>query len=241
VNGRILRNLAVALAGLFFVATLFQLIDQLNLVFQPPTIPDSANLVDRITALIPYRQDDWPIFLAANGLTALGFVVFAGLGFALAGRLARTDDRRHLLAWTFVTAGLLGAAGQLSLLGAVKASIDIPYCDCGFKNEEIVSQVWAEMVAQSAAQLLIYVASLFAAAGLILAGRQFARGAMPIRWGWLSHATAALLVVTVLIGYANAGGDVTTWLTILLGGIAIPAWALWLGLRFSEAAPSPGA
>jgi hypothetical protein len=236
VSGRTLRSFAVALAGLFFLATVFQLIDQLNLVVQPPAIPESTNLVDRVTALIPYRHDDWPIFLAANGLSALGFVALIGLGLAAAGRLARTDDRRHLVTWTLVTAGVLGAVGQLLILGAVKASIDIPYCDCGFKNEEIVSQVWAEMVAQGAAQFLIYAASLLAAGGLILVGRIFAGRSMPLTWRWLAYASAALLVLSVLLGYADAGGDATTWLTVLLTGIAIPAWALWLGLRFDDAA-----
>jgi hypothetical protein len=28
--------------------------------------------------------------------------------------------------------------------------------------------------------------------------------------------------------------DVTQWLTILLTGVLIPAWALWLAARFSD-------
>ena len=160
-----LRYLAAAVGLLFLAGTVFQLLDQLNLVAQPPSVPDAANLVDRVTAYFPYRQSIWPIFLLANGLVGLAFLTLTGLGIALARRVARTDDRGTVLLWTLVTAGLLGGVAQVLLVGEVKATIDIPYCDCGFKNEEIVSQVWAEMLIQSAVQLVVQVAALFAAAG----------------------------------------------------------------------------
>lgn len=237
-NGRtILRNLSLAFAGLFFLATLFRLADQLNLIYQPPNVPASANLVDRVTALIPYRHSVWPLFLGANGLLGIGFLVLAGMGIVLAARAARADERRSLLLWTFATAGLLGAVAQFVLLGAVKAAIDIPYCDCGFKTEEIVSQVWAEMVVGSAVELLIYAASIMAAAGLVVVARMFSGRGMPTAWGGLSYATAALLAITVGLGYADIGGDITTWLTAALVGIVIPGWALWLGLRFEDLGP----
>ncbi|HLX34120.1 MAG TPA: hypothetical protein VKR30_02640 [Candidatus Limnocylindrales bacterium] len=231
--GRGVRTFAFATAGLLIVATLFQLVDQLNLIYQPPAIPEGANLVDRVLALIPYRQQDWPIFLGANLFAGLGFLAVVGLALALAGQVGRSDDRRNLLLWTLASAGLVGLVGQLVLLGAVNASIAIPYCDCGFKNEEIVSQVWAEMVVQSAVQWLIWGASLLAAGGLVISGRLFAGRTMSLAWGWWSYLTAALLVVTVVLAYASVGGDLSTWLTLAATGIAVPAWAIWLGLRFS--------
>lgn len=238
-NGRaILRSVCLGLAGVFFIATLFQLADQLNLIYQPPSIPESANLVERVTALIPYRQNDWPIFLAANGFLAVGFLVLIALGLVLAARVPRDDGRRHLLLWTLVTAGLLGAAGQLVLLGAVRTSIAIPYCDCGFKNEEIVSQVWAEMVVGGAVQWLVYGASILAAAGLIVAARVYGGRAMPESWAWLSYVAAALLVIIVALGYADVTGDLANWLTALVTGILVPWWAAWLGLRLEGAAPA---
>jgi hypothetical protein len=229
-----LRSLAVAMAVLFFAATLLQLADQLNLVYQPPNIPDSANLVDRITALIPYHRDEWPIYFGANFPLALGFAVLVGLGFVLAARITRADDRRPVLLWTLVSAGVLGAVGQLVLIGAFKASIDVPYCDCGFKDQEIVSQIWSEMVVQSAVQWLIYGASLLAAGGLVVAGQVFGGRQMPTTWAWLSYLNAALLAVAVLFGYANVRGDLATWVTALVVGILIPGWALWLGLGYGR-------
>src|SRR6476659_9085957 len=108
-GARALRLLAAAMGGLFLAATAFQLLDQLNLIFQPPTIPDTANLVESVTARIPYRQQVWPLFLAANGLFALGFTALIGIGIALARRIDREDDRGALLLWTFAVAGTLGA------------------------------------------------------------------------------------------------------------------------------------
>jgi hypothetical protein len=57
----------------------------------------------------------------------------------------------------------------------------------------------------------------------------------------LSYVTATLLVISVLLGFADVGGDATSWLTILVSGVAIPAWALWLGLRFRDADPPASA
>ncbi len=132
----------------------------------------------------------------------------------------------------------LGAIGQLVLIGAVKTTIDIPYCDCGFKNEEIVSQVWALMVVQGASDMLVQVASLFAAAGVVVAALAFGGRTMPASWAWLSYAIAIGFVVVGALSVADVLGDVTQWLTVLLTGILVPAWAFWLasGFRQPEAA-----
>jgi hypothetical protein len=125
------------------------------------------------------------------------------------------------------------------LLGAVKATIDLNYCDCGFKNEEIVSQVWALMLAQSASTMLVYVVALLAAAAVIVAARTFAGREMPATWAWLSYLTAALLALNVALSFANVG-EVSDWLTLASIGILVPIWAAWLGLRFDEADPQLG-
>jgi hypothetical protein len=235
ISGRsTLRNLAIIVGVTFFVATVLQLLDQLNLIYQPPDIPESASLVDRVIAQIPYSQSVWPLFAVENGLFAVAFAVLVALGLALAARMSRADDRRPLLLWAFVLAGVMGTIGQLVLIGAVKASIDIPYCDCGFKNEEIVSQVWAEMVVQSAVQLLQDGAGVLAAVGLVMSALVFGRRAMPVGWTWLSYAAAIVVLVATVLGVADVLGDLTMWLTIVLTGILVPAWALWMGLAFRD-------
>jgi hypothetical protein len=227
-RGSVLRGLAYGMAAAFFVSTLLQLADQLNLLFQPPNVPESANLVERVTALIPFREQVWPLFFASNVLLGLGFLILVGLAMALAGRVARSDERRHLLLWTLVMSGVIGAIAQVILVGAVKAAVDIPYCDCGFKDQEIVSQVWAEMVVQSATQVMIYAAGLLAAAGLIVTAAIF-RPVMSAGWQLLSWLGAAALLLSVLLGWADVAGDANTWLTAAIGGLTVPIWAIWLG------------
>jgi hypothetical protein len=231
-----LRILATAVGILFLAATLFRLVDMLNLIAQPPAGSDTANLVERVEAAIPYRQSIWPVFFATNSLLAFGFVALAGLGISLARQVVRTDDRGTTLLWAFVVAGVLGAVGQIVLVGAVKVSIDVPYCDCGFKNEEIVSQVWAEMVVQGATDVLIQVAALMAAVGIVASAILFGGRAMPSGWRALSYVVAAVVVLTAVLGIIGVGGldDVTLWLTALLTGVLIPVWAVWLAARFDE-------
>lgn len=231
----LIRGLAWGLAGLFVAATIVQLGDQLNLFVQPPNLPASANLVDRVLGSINYRHDVWPFYFAENLLIALGFMVMIGLGLALALRIADRDDRKAILVGSFVTAGLLGAAGQLVLIGSVKASIDIPYCDCGFKEQEIVSQVWALMVTQGASDWLVNGALLLAAIGVAVAGAIFGGRQLSASWASVSYVISALLVALLILGFAGVSDDLVTWLTRLLTGILIPVWAIWLGLRFPSA------
>jgi hypothetical protein len=219
----------------FVVATVLELADRLNLFFQPPNLPASANLVDRVLGSIAYRHDIWPVFFTENLLIGVGFMALSILGVALAAQVAAADQRRPLLGGALVTAGVLGAAGQLVLVGSVKASIDIPYCDCGFKEQEIVSQVWALMVTQGASEWLVNGAVLLAALGIAVAGIVFA-GRLGSGWRTFSWVIAALVVAALLVGLIGRSDDLETALTFLLTGIVVPAWAIWLGLRLPELA-----
>ena len=231
-----LRILAAAVGVLFLIGTVFQLLDQFDVIAQPPPGLDAANLVDRRLALQPYREAIWPVFLLENGLIGLGFLALTGVGIALSRRIPRTEDGGTVLLWTLVTAGLLGGVGQLILLGGTKATIDIAYCDCGFKEQEVVSQIWAQMVVESAGQFVVQIAALFAAAGLVVAARSFGRRSMPDGWALLSYVAAAIVVITAILAFVGLDSlfDVTQWLTTLITGLLIPVWALWLAARFRE-------
>jgi hypothetical protein len=234
----VIRGLAWGLASLFIAGTLLHLADLLNVFFQPPNLPDSTNLVDRVLGGITYRHNIWPIFFLANLFDGLGFLAVTGLGFALAARMPASDDRRGLLAACLVAGGVLGAAGQLIVIGSVKTSIDIPYCDCGFKEQEIVSQVWALMVTQGAAEWLVNGAVLLAAIGIAIAGAAFGGRAMSDRWGWLSFGISAVVILVLVIGLVGLSEDLDNGLTLLLTGVLVPAWAIWLGLRFDRGDPA---
>jgi hypothetical protein len=222
------RALLWTLAASFVISTLLQIVDWANLVAQPPNIPESANLVDRILAQIPYRQSIWPVFFGTNFLLGLGFVALSLLGSTLDAPVSRNNERRSLLKGLFITGGLLGAAGQLVVLGSVKASIDIPYCDCGFKEQEIVSQVWALMVTQSVGELLVGVAILLAAAGLALAGALFA-GQIDQRWKMLSWVVSVVLIVYLIVRFATLSEELGMVLGVVTTGILVPVWAFWFG------------
>jgi hypothetical protein len=82
--------------------------------------------------------------------------------------------------------------------------------------------------------VLIYGASIMAAVGLAVAARTYTPAQMPSSWAALSYVAAAFLIVDVVLGYAGLGGDATTWFTAFVVGIVIPAWAIWLALRFDQ-------
>jgi len=135
--------------------------------------------------------------------------------------------------WLLGIGGILGVVASLIRVGAVQASIDIPYCDCGFKEQEIVSQVWAEMVVDAAVLWLINGASLLAALGAVAAGRLFGGVEMPASWTILSYVTGILIVLAIVLGLTGQG-DASDWLTVVLSGLVIPGWALWIALRFGR-------
>lgn len=232
-----MRRLSIGIGVVFFLAAVLRLVDFLNLVASPPAKPGD-NMVDRVLNTIPYRHDIWPWFFGTNILVAIGFAGLAALGWLLAARMSSTDDRRGFLLGSFVTGGILGAAGQLVLVGAVRAQIDIPYCDCGFKQQEIVSQVWAEMVTQGASEFLINGALVLGAIGLALAAARFAGREMPDAWGWLSWGLAALVGIWLVLNFLDQS-DLSDILLLITIGILVPVWSIWLGLRFDSAGPAP--
>ena len=75
-------------------------------------------------------------------------------------------------------AGILGAVAQLLIIGVTQPTIDNAYCDCGFKETEIVAQIWAQQLAESASQWLINAALVLAAIGVASAATAF-RDRMP--------------------------------------------------------------
>src|SRR4029077_2953228 len=89
---------------------------------------------------------------------------------------------------------------------------------------------------EGAGQFVVQVASLFAAAGVVVAARLYGGRSMPDGWALLSYLLAALVVLTAILAFVGLDSlfDVTRWLTILLTGVLIPVWALWLAARFSD-------
>lgn len=235
---RSVRWLAWSVGILFLVGTVFQLVDALNLYATPPDLPASATMVDRRLGSYDYRVAIWPIFFLANVSFAAGFVALTGLGLALASWLTSRDPRRIGIATSLAVAGILGAVGQLVIIGAAKATVDISYCDCGFKETEVVSQIWAQMIAEGAAFWLINGASVLAAVGIVAVGTAF-RGEIPAALDIVGWVTAIGLIATIVVPQFSLGPEeLAMWLQVVVVGVLVPIWAIWLGSSLRAAAPA---
>ena len=222
------RWLAWSVGILFLIGTALQLVDFLNLYATPPAVPDSLNMVERRLAIQDYRVAIWPIFAVGNLSFGVAFVALVGLGLALVSWLASGDPRRIAIITSLGVGGILGAVAQFVLVGAASATIDTAYCDCGFKETEIVSQIWAQMVVEGATTWLLNGAAVFAAIGILAVDASF-RGRMPAAWSIVSWLTAIGLIATVVIGVFQLGEDLGMYLLLVVSGVLVPIWSIWLG------------
>jgi hypothetical protein len=236
---RILRWLAWSVGVLFLIGTALQVVDFYNLYATPPP-PQPINMVEQRLAVQDYRSTVWPVFALANLAIGVGFIALVGLGLALASRLRSDDSQRILIAMSFAVGGILGAVAQLMINGAAEVTVDIPYCDCGFKNEEIVSQIWGQMLIEGGARWLINAASVLGAIGIVGVDMAFRRR-MPAAWDIVSWLTAIGLIATVVVGYLRVEGDLPFYLQVVVAGVLVPIWTIWLGASLrDEAEPGPG-
>lgn len=231
---RTVRWLAWAVGILFLIGAALQLVDFLNLYATPPVLPPNLNMVDMRLGQQDYRVAIWPIYFLGNLSFGLGFIALAGLGLALAAWLATGDPQRVVIQMTLGVAGILGVVGQLILIGATQATIDIAYCDCGFKETEVVSQIWAQMLANGASNWLINGAGVLAGIGVLAVASAFGRR-MPTGWTIVSWLTAIGLFATVAVGIVGVGDDLGLYLFLLVTGVIVPIWAFWLGASLREA------
>ena len=230
---RTIRWLAWSIGILFLVGTAFQLVDLLNLYATPPPPSDALNMVEQRLAVQDYRVAIWPVFFLANLSIGVGFIALTGLGLALASRLARADQRGIVIATSLGVAGILGAVAQFMVIGAAQATIDIAYCDCGFKDTEIVSQIWGQMLIEGASNWLTNGAGVLAAIGILAVDAAF-RDRLPSAWRIVSWLTAIGLIATVVVGVVGFGGDLGLYLLLLVSGVLVPIWTIWLGASLRE-------
>ena len=225
------RWLAWTVGALFLIGTALQLVDTLNLYVTPPDTGASSMVAQRLASQ-DYRIAIWPVFALNNLSFGIAFVAITGLGLALAALLATGDTRRIAIMTTVGIAGILGAVGQLILLGATQVTIDIAYCDCGFKETEIVAQIWAQMLANGASQALVDAASILAAIGIFVIASTFRRD-MPGAWEIWSWLTATALIVGFFVRFLSLGNeDLGLILFVVISGVLVPVWAFWLGWSF---------
>src|SRR3954454_7147016 len=190
---RLVRWLAWAVGVFFLVGTVLYLVDYFNLYASPPNVPDSLNMVEHRLAVQEYRVAIWPVFLLTNLVTGIGFMAVTALGLALAGKVQADSSHRLGIAAALGMAGIFGAVAQLVIIGAAQPTIDSPYCDCGFKETEIVSQIWAQQLIEGASRWLTNAALVLAAIGVAEVATAL-RARMPAPWNVFSWITAVALV-----------------------------------------------
>ena len=223
----------VAIAFILGSALLYA--DRFNLVATPPELPEATNLVDRILGSADYRQAIWPVFMWTNLLFAIGFAASVAFAFNVAsasGATGRLPTFRSLAA----TGGIMAAIASLMPIGSVEAAVWQQYCDCGFRDTEIVSQFWAQMVAQGMGDWFNRFASVVLAVALIALVREGGGLLSPMLRTW-TQLTAVVLAVTPVLITVGVDPFVPEMLTVVAGVILIPVWAVWLG-RSVEAGPS---
>ena len=125
-------------------------------------------------------------------------------------------------------AGIFGAVAALLIIGVTQPTIDNAYCDCGFKDTEIVSQIWGQQLAESASQWLTNAALVLAAIGVAATGTAF-RNRMPTSWNIFSWITAIAMVAAMAIPFLHINPDIDLWVLAAVAGVIVPIWALWLG------------
>jgi hypothetical protein len=217
----------------FFLAVVLQFVDRLNLVATPPDLPTS-NMVERSLATVDYRQAIWPVFLWTNLLFAVGFGAIAAFAGALLGALGR---RLAVFGALAAVGGTIGAISSIIPIGSVDSAVWLGYCDCGFKEQEIISQIWATMVAQDISVWLVRAAGVTLAVAVIVFlrdGREVLT--QPLR-AW-SYLTVIGLVAAPVLGVISPErlGDIADLLTAAVAAILVPVWAIWLGRSIDRTA-----
>jgi hypothetical protein len=219
-------QLSWVVAVSFILAVGLALVDRLNLVATPPELPES-NMVERSIATVAYRQAIWPVFLWTNLLYAVGFVAVVAFAGAIVGSLGR---RLAVFAALAGLGGTIGAIAGVIPIGSVESAVWLGYCDCGFKEQEIVSQIWASMVAQDISDWLLRAAGVTLAVSMVVLVRDARDLVSPALRAW-SYLTAAALIVAPMLSFVSPErlGDIADLLSAGIAGILVPVWAIWVG------------
>jgi hypothetical protein len=226
----VVRGLAWVLAISFFLSTVLTALLGFE-VFGPP--PERGeDFIQFILDLFRWDYNLWPIDFAASALAAIGFLALGALGPAFRRLTGPEDGRRGLVATSFLSAGLLGAASELVWIGAKPIAVSPQYCDCGFLQEEIMSRLMIRNVVGGVRDWLLNGFLVLLALGLVIVAGLGQRAGMPSGWRRLSIVIAALSLVGVAMTFFEVG-PFGALLFLLIGGVLAPIWALWLASRAS--------
>jgi hypothetical protein len=229
------RIAALLVTAFFVAATVLQAVIIFELLGPRPG--GGVDFIDEVLRGFEWEQERWPVEFAATALFGVGFVSLGALGTLLAGLAATGDARRSLARAAYLGAGGIGLAAQLLWLGVKPIAASPQLCECGLRAEEIMSRLMILNVAGDTQVWMIIAAVFLAAIGAVLVAPVGRRAGMPTGWVWLSLATAILGPLAAILHVLQLFP--ADWIVLLVvAGIALPIWALWIALR-SEAIAAP--
>jgi len=210
----------------FILSTILGYVDAFNLVATPPDLPD-ANMVDRTLGSSAYLHAIWPVFLWTNLLSGIGFLAAVAFASNLAAA-AWIEGGLPTFKSLATAGGVIGAIASIIPIGAAQAKVFVQYCDCGFKETEVVSQLWAQMVANDIAFWFLQVAGVVLAIALVALVREWPDRLPPLLRTWTYITAVALVLAALLATTELLTPDAVNLLTTAIGVVLIPVWAIWL-------------
>jgi hypothetical protein len=202
----------------------------------PAALPDSADFIERILATNDFERSVWPISVLSSLLFVVALATVVAIAASLRGFAAGDDSRARTGTWLLVAGATLGISAQLISLGALRIVVDVAYCDCGYRNEEIISQTWALFLVQGGSDWVLYGAEVLLGLGIALVGAAFGE---TVSSGWRAWAfLTGLVLAGAGVAQALVPGLVADLLLAVASGVLVPVWAIWLGRGTGAADPA---
>lgn len=237
-SAALLKWLCWALVVFVIATALLSIGINQNILVSPPDTSGTTDFVARLAAFSTFNQQVLPILLASNAAGLGVFLIATVLGAALR-VYAAPGSARDVMAVVFVLGGVVGVIAQLMVVGLNQAAA-ASYCDCGYKNEELIGLFKALDVGFSVQNWLAIGALTIVGVAAALAGWLVNVSAA---WRTLSYAIAIGLIVAAALQVINQG-DLSTILSGFVAGVLVTIWAVMLALavpRLSSEDATPSA
>ncbi len=234
------RMLAAGTAVTFAAGTLLSALDALNVTTPEPEFAKGADLPSRILATLENQSERFAWVLAATLLAAASFALLAALGPVLRRAFRGSEPQRSLITGTLLMGGIIGVIAELGFIGGQAVASDATYCECAFKDAQLIARSGLLDLISSVQSWLTYGAVVIFAIGfLAIASAARQTEGVPRAWGALSVLLGVLLLAVAVINAGlpplanSAGWQIDTNLvagvpSLLVLLVLIPWWALWL-------------
>src|SRR5262249_6609596 len=126
-------------------------------------------------------------------------------------------------------------------IGSVNSAVWQLYCDCGFKDQEIISGIWAGTVMQDTSDWLSHFAGVVLALGLVALTREgswLLSPALPLWTDVLAIVVAAVAILPAIGGEIPIPETLVELLQTAAGLVLIPVWAVWLARSLGREQPA---